>query len=394
MKGFQLRFLFWVIAFLLFCTMSAVARASTEASPPAFSDDQLEQLVAPIALYTDGLVAQIMMAATYPLQVVEAARWVEKNPDLKDDALQKAVEAEDWDPSVQSLVFFPDVLNRMSEDLDWTQDLGDAVLAQQAAVMDAVQRMRGYAREAGNLQSNEEQHVVVEETIIKIEPATQVVYVPAYNPTVVYGTYWGPPVYYYPFYSRPPSYWYPPGYVATRAVAFGVGVAVGAAIWGGCNWRHHDFYHRRGDVNINRNVNIDNSKNFEKWKHNPKNRGGVRYRDTSTREQFDNRRRESTREARIDRDAKRGYDRAGSRDIKRPASRDIKQPSTRDIQRPSTRDVQRPQKRDAQRSATLPSGGRSSAFKPGNKSFDRAAVNRGSSSRGKSARGGGGGRRR
>jgi hypothetical protein len=372
------------------------AQTPAETSPSAFSEDQLEQLVAPIALYTDGLVAQILMAATYPLQVVEAARWVEKNPDLKGEALQKAVENEDWDPSVQSLVFFPDVLNRMSDDLDWTQDMGDAVLVQQEAIMDAVQRMRHYAYDDGNLKSNDQQTVVVEEKIIKIEPVTQVVYVPAYNPTVVYGTVWAPPVYYYPIYSRPPSYWYPPGYVATRVISFGIGVAVGAAIWGGCDWHHHGFYHRRGDVDIdiNRNVNvgdinIDKSKNFQKWEHNPKNRGGVRYRDNSTKQKFDNRRRESTQQARIDRDTKRGYDRAGSRDIKRPESRDIQRPQTRDVQRPSTRDVQQPKTRNVQQPSTRPSGG-SSAFKPGNKSFDRAAVNRGASSRGSSGSGGGG----
>lgn len=399
------------IAVLLLAVSAHAQENAANASAP-FTRDQIEQMVAPIALYPDPVVAQILMASTYPLQIVEAARWVGKNPGLEDEALTNAVEPEDWDPSVKSLVYYPDVLQRMSDDLDWTQDLGDAVLAQQQDVMDAVQRMRGYAMEAGNLESNEQQTVVVEEKIIKVEPATQTVYVPAYNPTVVYGSYWGPPAYYYPVYSYPPSYWYPPGYVAaTSVISFGVGVAVGAAVWGGCDWGGHGFYHRGGDVDIDidRNIdigdiNIDKSKNFQKWEHNPVNRKSVRYRDSSTRQKFDNRRIEGNRQARIDRDTARGYDRGGSRDLQRPAARDRNRPRTGNVQRPSTRDVQRPANRDVQRPAARPSTrevrtppsqrkGGSSAFRPGNSSFDRSAVKRGASSRGRSVsshRGGGG----
>jgi hypothetical protein len=374
----------------------AGAQGTGAAAPAPFTREQIEQMVAPIALYPDPVVAQILMASTYPLQIVEAARWVGKNPGLEDEALTKAVEPEDWDPSVKSLIYYPDVLQRMSDDLDWTQDLGDAVLAQQEEVMDAVQRMRGYAMEAGNLESNEQQTVVVEEKIIKVEPAAQTVYVPAYNPTVVYGTYWGPPVYYYPVYSYPPSYWYPPGYVAaTSVISFGVGVAVGAAVWGGCDWGGHGFYHRHGDVDIDidRNIdigdiNIDKSKNFQKWEHNPVNRKSVRYRDSSTRQKFDNRRIEGNRQARIDRDTARGYDPGESRDLQRPSTRDVQRPANRDVQRPATR----PATRDVRTTPTRSTGG-SSAFKPGNSSFDRSAVKRGASSRGRSVsshRGGGG----
>jgi uncharacterized membrane protein YgcG len=406
MKRFSFRCVFWMTATLLLWSAPAVSQDTAQDASKTFSKDKLEQLVAPIALYTDGLVAQIMMASTYPLQVVEADRWVKQNPKLQGEALQKAVEKEKWDPSVQSLVFFPEVLDRMSSNLEWTQDLGDAVLADQKAVMDAVQRMRRYAYDAGNLKTNDQQTVEVESTVIKIEPATQVVYVPAYNPTVVYSTYWGPPVYYYPIYSRPPAYWYPPGYVASNVVSFGVGVAVGAALWGGCDWHGHSLYHHYGNVNINVNrVNINNSntnintninknnintninKNnintsnkIQKWEHNPQNRGGVRYQDAATRQKYDDRRMESTRQARIDRDTARGFDGAGTRDLQRPSSRDVQRPQPREMPKSSTRDMQRPQR---------PSGN-SSAFKVGDRNFDRQAFDRGSFSRGGFSRGGGG----
>src|SRR5262249_49297782 len=150
----------------------------------------------PIALYPDSLVSQILMASTYPLEVVEADRWVKANKSLQGDALTSALEAQTWDPSVKSLVNFPQVLAMMSEKLDMTQKLGDAMLAQQKDVLDAVQRLRAKAQAQGNLKTTKEQTVVVEQPatteqsmVIKIEPADpQVVYVPSYNPAVVYGT--------------------------------------------------------------------------------------------------------------------------------------------------------------------------------------------------------------
>jgi hypothetical protein len=153
--------------------------------------EEIEQLVAPIALYPDSLVSQILMASTYPLEVVQANRWLRANKTLKGDALTKALEAQNWDPSIKSLVNFPQVLAMMSEKLDLTQRLGDAFLAQQKDVMDAIQRLRARAQAQGNLQTTKEQTVIVEQpeaqtTVIKIEPADpQVVYVPSYNPTVV-----------------------------------------------------------------------------------------------------------------------------------------------------------------------------------------------------------------
>ena len=196
-----------------------------QAAPPVFKQEELEQILAPIALYPDSLLAQIFMASTYPLEVVQADRWAKQNKSLKGDALTAALEKQPWDPSVKSLVNFPQVLGMMSEKLDWTQKLGDAFLAQQKDVMDTVQTLRRKAMEAGSLKTTKEQQVIVEKETIIIESASpQVVYVPTYNPTVVYGT-WAYPAY-------PPAYYYPPGYTAgTALLSFGAGMAVGAA-WG------------------------------------------------------------------------------------------------------------------------------------------------------------------
>src|SRR5215470_4318571 len=184
------------------------APAQGEPSAPAFKPEEIEALVAPIALYPDSLLSQVLMAATYPLEVVQAARWVKANPNVKGDAAVKAVESQTWDVSVKSLVAFPQILEPMNEKIDWTQKLGDAFLADQKAVLDAVQQLRTRADKSGNLKSTEQQKVIVEQepqtqqTVIKIEPTNpQTIYVPAYNPTVVYGA-WAYPSY-------PPYYWPP-----------------------------------------------------------------------------------------------------------------------------------------------------------------------------------------
>ena len=177
-----------------------------QAAPPAFKPEELEQILAPIALYPDSLLAQIFMASTYPLEIVQADRWAKQNTTLKADALTAALEKQPWDPSVKSLVNFPQVLTMMSEKLDWTQKLGDAFLAQQKEVMATVQTLRKKAVEAGNLKTTKEQQVIVEkETIIIQSASPQVVYVPTYNPTVVYGAW--------PYPAYPPAPYYPPGYV-------------------------------------------------------------------------------------------------------------------------------------------------------------------------------------
>ena len=265
-------------------TAQGTAPAATEDA--GFSTEQLEQMVAPVALYPDSLLMQVLMAATYPLEIVEAERWLGKNATLKDTALDEALKEQDWDASVKSICSFPDVLAKMSDNLEWTQDLGDAFLGQQDQLLDTVQRMRGKAHDAGNLKTTEQQVITVEkEKIIVIQsPAPEIVYVPVYSPTVVYGSSWGYPSYYYPPMYMPP----PPGY---GLISFGVGLAVGAAIWGGCNWgwghhsvhvnvNHYNNFNRNTNINVNRNINANiNRSGNSSWQHNPSHRGGVNYKN-------------------------------------------------------------------------------------------------------------------
>jgi hypothetical protein len=309
------------LAILLGAPQGLIAQG--EGGDKPFKQEELDQLVAPIALYPDSLLAQIFMASTYPLEVVQAQRWVKANKNLKGDALAAALEKEDWDPSVKSLVNFSQVLDMMNEKLDWTQKMGDVFLAQQKDVMDTVQKLRLKAYGEGNLKTSEEQKVVVEQetkTII-IEPAkTEVVYVPTYNPTVVYGAW--------PYPSYPPYYYYPPGYVPGAALfSFGVGVAMGAAwgyAWGNCNWRGGDV-----NVNVNRNTNINNNIDRSKyqnkvtsgqggqgeWKHDPEHRKGASYRDQGTAQKYD---RGGSRDAQS-RDAYRGRSEQGRQDFSQGA---------------------------------------------------------------------------
>jgi hypothetical protein len=268
------------------------AAASTSAAPdeaPKLSVDQLKSLVAPIALYPDPLLAQCLAASTYPLDLMEAQQWLAQNSSLKGDALEQAAEKQDWDPSVQSMVMVPDALKRMTEDIRWTTDLGNAFLAQQADVMDAVQVLRNEAKNAGKLESSEqmkvETKVVETKTIVEIQPAsTQVVYVPSYSPTVV----WGAPMYPYP------SMYYPPYTPGAALFTFGMGMAWGAAIsggWGyGCGWGggHNDITINNNN-NFNRNSNRTNNVNRSgnsQWQHNAKNRGGAPYGDRATASKY------------------------------------------------------------------------------------------------------------
>jgi uncharacterized protein DUF3300 len=303
--------------------------------PKPFKAEELEQLVAPIALHPDSLLVQLLMASTYPLEVVQAARFVKENSNLKGDQLNQALQQYQWDDSVKSLVTFPQVITMMNDKLDWLQKLGDAFLAQQAELMAAVQRLRARAHESGQLKSNAQQNVVVEPsaavasqpsttaaqtqpaspvqvvappatvqvvqappTVIKIEPTNpQVVAVPAYDPVVVYGAW--------PYPAYPPYYPYPPGYFAAGAMMFGAGVAVGAAMWGNADWNG-------GEININNQTannftnNVNNKseakarvenrssnagsgtagQNKGNWKHNPDHRKGVQYRDKGSQERF------------------------------------------------------------------------------------------------------------
>jgi hypothetical protein len=289
------------------------------AERPAFSQERIEQMVAPIALYPDSLLAQVLMAATYPLEIVQASRWVKQHPDLKDEALDAALLDESWDPSVKTLVLFPDVLKRLNDNLDWTQDLGDAFLAQEGDVMDAVQRLRHEAQQTGALKDTAQQKVVVEKQTIVVEPADpQVVYVPTYDPSVVYGTP-APATVYYPAVYQQPVY---TSSATDQLVSFGAGLLVGglltaAIMWDdddddwydGWGYRHHIWHHGddywdrrwrgprygsnnwrnwRGDVNIDGDVCIGTCINIDRrqWKkqartfeHRPEHRRGVRYKD-------------------------------------------------------------------------------------------------------------------
>src|SRR2546422_6387800 len=326
--------------FALAVMIAHPARAAGEAAPGAIpegaesaklSSAQLEELVAPISLYPDALAVQVLMAATYPLEIVEAARWRAKNSSLQGDALEGALESRNWDPSVESLTRFPDLLKRMSDNLDWTKDLGDAFLAQRDAVLDAVQRMRSQAEKAGTLKTTKEQvvtrEVVKEKETIVIQPASpQVVYVPTYPPAA-YGTAYAPAPYY-------PAVWgYTPGQVATASLlSFGVGVGVGALIGGGCDWNDHhvtvnnNYYGggggggKGGNTNSNNTVNINRNNEFnrtnvktgnrEGWKHDPTHRRNVGYRDPTTADRVQGRG-EATRQ-RQELASAGGYDRGGA----------------------------------------------------------------------------------
>ena len=262
----------------VFAATSAVATTEKPASGKVYSQQELDELLAPVALHPDPLLAQILMASTYPLDVVEAQRWRKANPKLEGAALEQALAKKTWDPSVKSLATVPSVLDMMSEKLEWTQKLGDAFLGQQKTVMNTVQRLRTKAMEAGTLTSTKEQKVATSDeggtTIITIEPADpQVVYVPTYNPAVVYGTWWYP----YP----PPYYYYPPGYVPGMAFfSFTAGVIIGGAFWGNCNWGGGDInidVDRYNRVTHHDRNNVNNIRDG-KWQHRPEQRRGVPYR--------------------------------------------------------------------------------------------------------------------
>jgi len=277
----------------LVATLAAgVSRAALaqDTSKKPFTPEQLDQMLAPIALYPDAVLAQTLMAASYPLEVVEAARWSKANPALKGDAAVAAVKDKSWDVSVKSLVAFPQVLSQLSDNLDWMQKVGDAMIAQQQDVADSIQRLRARAADAGNLQSGKEQTVTsqgsgADRTIVIAPASPEVIYVPAYNPNTVYGT-WPYPAYPPTYYPPPPGYGY--GSALLRGLMFGAGIAAAGAIFGGWNWGRGNSY---VNVNVNRAVNIDrnfnvNNINNGRWQHEPIHRKGVAYRDPATRERF------------------------------------------------------------------------------------------------------------
>ncbi len=277
------------------------------ASGNKFTAQQLDQMLAPIALYPDTLMSQVLMASTYPLEIVEAARWSKENPNLKGDAAVAAVKDKGWDVSVASLVAFPQVLQMMNSKLDWVQNVGDAMISQQSDVAASIQRLRAQAKTAGALKTTPQQKVVEQPPssgapagtppAIVIEPATpDIVYVPTYNPATVYGTW--------PYPAYPPTYFPPlPGYDAGAALlgglAFGVGIAAGAAMFGGWHWGGGWGGGWGGwgggnsytTVNVNKATNITNNFNHNHysnnhWNHDPAHRHGVPYRNRSDRQKY------------------------------------------------------------------------------------------------------------
>src|SRR6516225_2392231 len=242
MVSAMMRALFFAV--LLLVPMTALAQRSETAAPKPdlLKPEELDQLVAPIALYPDPLLAEVLMASAYPLDIVEAERWLQANKKLKGDELKAALEKQDWDDSVKSLVATPSVLEMMSTKLDWTQKLGDAVVAQQPDVMDAIQRLRAKAQANNKLTSTKQQTVKVDQVqgrqVIAIQPTDpDTVYVPYYDPAVVYGAW--------PYPDYPPYYWPPPPYIGYgllgTGLAFGAGYALGnwwsGGYWGGnVNW--------------------------------------------------------------------------------------------------------------------------------------------------------------
>ncbi|HMC61582.1 MAG TPA: DUF3300 domain-containing protein [Candidatus Solibacter sp.] len=280
-----------VIAVFLCSALLAQDAPPPQPSPPppppgqTLSPDQLDGLVAPIALYPDPLVSQILVASTYPLEIVQAYQWIERNPGLGGPALTEAAQQQNWDPSIQALVIFPDVMKRLNEDITWTTNLGNAFLAQQPDVMDAIQRMRRQAQEAGKLASTEQQQVVqttdAGQPVIEIVPANpDVIYVPVYDP----GWIWGPPLW-YPY----PRWYWPPRPGAGVFFSFGRGITIGAYFgggwggWGGWGWHPgwgsrtvivNNTFITRNNFNAGRIANVHGT---AVWNHDSFHRQGVPY---------------------------------------------------------------------------------------------------------------------
>jgi hypothetical protein len=384
------------------------AAAAVEAKIPP---EQLESLVAPIALYPDDLLAQTLVASTYPLEIVQLQQWLAKHPELKDKALADAVAKQPWDPSIQSMAAVPELVKRLGNDIQWTTDLGNAFLAQQADVMDAVQRMRKKAQDKGALESNEQQKVetkvIEEKTIIVVESANpEVVYVPSYSPTVVYGAS--------PYYPYPPIY-YPPYYAGAAFVSFGIGMMWGAAMWGGaccgCGWHggsvnvnvHNNFNQ------INHNVNRGGAGGGN-WQHNPQHRGGAPYGNRATQNKYGGGSRGASASNRMGGKGQAGVSNraaggAGSAGVSNRAGGGSRSPSA--STRPAGGSSSRGGNQIGNRSMPKSSSSRSSGFSGGSRGYSgssaRSSSSRGSSSmgsrggygggsRGGGSRGGGGGR--
>jgi hypothetical protein len=286
----SLRYFVTICGLMVFPAI-AQDQPAAAADQQILAPEQLESMVAPIALYPDTLLSQVLVAATYPLEVVEADQWLQQNPTLTGTALVDAAKAQNWDPSVQALVPFKDVIKRLNSDIRWTTDLGNAFLAQQADVMSAVQRMRARAKDSGKLTDTPQEKVVVEnqggQTAIEIQPVDpQVVYVPTYDP----GYFWGPP---------PPLYPWPGLYYPGIGVGWGWGGGInlgfyfgGCCGWGGWGWGpgwfnhtvivNNSFFHRYNYAEFHGGE----FRGSGVWAHDPGHRGAVPYANRGVQQQF------------------------------------------------------------------------------------------------------------
>lgn len=407
----------------LLCLLPLGALAQTPAAAPSqalLKPAELDQLVAPIALYPDPLLSEVLIASTYPLEVVQADRWAKSNSSLKGEALTAALAKQGWDDSVKALAQVPNVLTMMADQLDWTQKLGDAVLAQQPELMDAIQRLRGRAQANGKLQSTKELTVTVKSAApaqggggqaqegqapaqyIVIEPTSPTeMYVPYYDPAVVYGAWPYPD--YSPYYFPPPPGYYAGGAIAA-GIAFGSAVAIGHAIWGNCDWGRRNINVANRNVNIN-NLDRSNINNFNKWEHNADHRHGVKYNNADVRQKFAKNDIQAGKGARQDFRGKDGQkvidsarpgagdrpgggdrDRSGAGD--RPgagASKGGERPAARSADRPGG--GQKAAQKPAQKPAAKPSPSRDTAFS----NVQSGAKTRAQADRGRQSMGGGGG---
>jgi len=273
----------------LYAQTTPAAQAQPASNASNYTQAELDQMLAPVALYPDELLSQVLMAATYPLEIIKAARWSSAHPGLKGDDAVRAAANEDWDPSVKSLVAFPDLLARMSDKIDWTQQLGDAFLGQETQVMNTVQTLRHRAEAAGTLRSDERQRVTEDGGNIAIAPSNpQVVYVPYYDPLVVYGSWWWP--------AYPPVVWAPwPGYVVVHpGFWWGVGIGITAGFFfGSVSWSAHhvtvvrtNVYYARPPVVVHRYSVAHRPLAVGPWQHDPSHRHGVDYRTPQVRQRY------------------------------------------------------------------------------------------------------------
>jgi hypothetical protein len=299
LTAYKLKRLFALLLVLFFALdVVAIAQDKEAISPSqasvakqdqtSFSQQELDQMLAPIALYPDQLLSQILMASTYPVEVVEAARWSRSNSGLKGEDAVKAVQHKNWDPSVKSLVAFPQILQMMDEKLEWTERLGEAFLAQKSQVMDTVQNLRQKAYAAGNLKSGDKIVVVQQGQTIVLEPAEpDVIYVPYYDSNVVYGAWWWP--------AYPPVYWAPwPGYYTGPVFAWGVGIIVTTHFFfGDFDWDRHrvrvintrNFYYKPGK-HIEKGTKLPANAIPRVWQHNPYHRRGEPFKNEELRHQY------------------------------------------------------------------------------------------------------------